>query len=362
MNPESYAKSSSVAAEAAEFQPSAPAANQLVKQLAGFVIAAGLLWLAFRDVNMGQLWQHMQKINLFWAGAVCVSSIVSHFLRAARWKIMLQPLADRSVDRPAGPVSLWNAFCAVMICYAVNIPIPRGGEVARVVSICKSERLQWAGVLPTLLIDRLLDIAMLVLMVGLSLVLMPPDIKSKIHGLEVPGALMCVAVVAGLLLLPKLGGILRFIADLKQVEMRLSAKHKQTISGLIEQFDQGTAFMRNPAAFPKIGMATFLMWGCYWLNMYLMLYAFGLEKVVTPLRSLMVFTMGSISVIAPTPGCAGTYHLATSKALSMVAGLDPTEALAFATLLHAVSFVFIVCLVAAICFLIQSLIRKREVG
>jgi glycosyltransferase 2 family protein len=89
------------------------------------------------------------------------------------------------------PVGLWNAFCAVMYGYAVNIAVPRGGEVARIVSIAKTEKLPWIGVVPTMFIDRLLDIAMLVLLIGITLVLLPPEFRNSMQWMVPAGVALC---------------------------------------------------------------------------------------------------------------------------------------------------------------------------
>jgi glycosyltransferase 2 family protein len=339
-----------------------PWQKQAVKQAIGLGLAALFLWLSFRNVNMLEVWQRMQALNPIWVVGVCCSALVSHWIRAVRWVIMLQPLADNNPLRESGTrkISTWNAFCAVIIGYAVNIAVPRGGEVARVVSICKTEQLPWAGVLPTMLIDRLLDFAMLVLLVGTALVMLPEGIKSQVTWLVPAGAFLCAATLIGLLLLPKLGVIARAVLGWSFVARLIPEKIQTTIKALTDQFEEGTACLGKPTAFPAIGGLTFLMWGFYFLNMELMLYAFGMQNVVDPVRCLMVFAIGSVGVVVPTPGSVGTYHLCASQALNMVAGIKPTEAMAFVTAFHAVSFVFIVCLAAAVCFMVQSSLSNKE--
>lgn len=340
----------------------APWQKQIVKQVISLSIAVLFLWISFKNVNMGQVWLRMQTLNPVWVLALCASAILSHYIRAVRWTIMLQPLADKDPRRDPNNkrISIWNSFCAVMIGYAINIPLPRGGEVARVVSISKTERIPWAGVLPTMLIDRLLDFAMLVLLIGVTLVLLPPEIKDQVRWLVPAGQALCGATLVGLLCLPKMSAIMRFILAMKLVNNAIPEKFRGKVAALTDQFEEGTACLANPIAFPAIGALTFAMWFFYWLNMEFMVYAFDMQKIVDPVRCLMVFAIGSVGVIVPTPGSAGSYHLAASQALHMVAGVDQTQAMAFVTAFHAISFVFIACIVAAICVMVQSMTRKRQ--
>ncbi len=329
--------------------------NNVFKQLIGLAVAAVFLYFAFKGIDFQSVFAAMQSVDKTAIAVLVVSGVVSHWLRAVRWVIMLKPLSEKK------SVSVWNSFCAVMFGYAVNIPIPRGGEVVRVVSISKSEQLPWMGVVPTLLIDRLLDFALLVIFIGLTLAVLPADMKSNAQFLMPAGVVMCMAVVVGLALLPKAAAIIRAILAIAWVQAKLPGQIKEKLTALADQFEQGTRSLNNPLALLAIAVLSFAIWGFYFLNMLITLYAFGLWPHGVELsRAFIAWTISSVSVIAPTPGCVGTYHIATSKALSMVAGVDPVKALALATLAHAVNFVLLPVVVAAVCFVIQNRSSRRQ--
>ncbi|MEO6293715.1 MAG: lysylphosphatidylglycerol synthase transmembrane domain-containing protein, partial [Burkholderiaceae bacterium] len=136
--------------------------KNFAKQLLIAVLALGLLWFAFRGTDLNELWRYSQTVKPLPVILMVLVGIFGNFLRAYRWTILLRPLS-------ATPVSQFNSFYAVSMGYAVNIAVPRGGEIVRLLSICKSEKLPWAGVLPTMLIDRLLDVAFLVALFGVTL-------------------------------------------------------------------------------------------------------------------------------------------------------------------------------------------------
>jgi glycosyltransferase 2 family protein len=322
--------------------------SQVIKQVIGFAVAAAFLWLAFKGMDLKAIWASIQKVNLVWIAALWGTTIISHWLRAVRWVIMLQPLK-------AEKISTWDAFCAIMYGYAVNIPIPRGGEVARVIAISKSEQIPWAGVVPTLLIDRLLDFALLVCFVGLTLAILPPELRKQAGFLVPAGVLMCVATIIGLALLPKAADIMRGLLNLFQ--SRIPEKMQGRLGQFADQVEQGTKSLRNPLNLPIIGLLSFAIWGCYYGNFYCTTNAFACNLDLA--RSLIIWTISSVSVIAPTPGCVGTFHVAASQALNVVAGVPLTQALAIATLMHATAFVIIPVACAAVCFLIQNLSAKK---
>lgn len=328
-------------------------AKAVVKQLIGLAIAAVFMYFAFRTANLQLLWQHMQHLDMLFVGGICVSGMVSHFLRAVRWIILLEPVAGRKI-------ALWNSFCAILYGYVVNIVLPRGGEIARLVSITRSEHLPFAGVLPTLFIDRILDVAMLVLLLGVTLIFLPPDFKAQMPWLVPGGAALCAATVAGFAVLPFVGKILRIILSQKFIQTKVPERLVSKLNELSEQFDAGTKSLTNPIAFPAIGGLSVLIWVFYWLNFYLMFGAFGLLNRVSLGDSLMVFTIGSAGVLVPTPGSVGSFHFLVSQALTMVSHLDQNLALAVATTLHLFVFVLFTVVTAAACFIIQSVLSARS--
>ncbi len=321
-------------------------AKSAIKQIVGIGLAGAMLWFCFKDADLNKLWQYAKEADMTFMIATCANSIFSHVIRAWRWTILLQPLSEKKI-------SLWNSFCAVMYGYAVNVAIPRGGEVARLVSISKTEHISWAGVLPTMFIDRLLDLAMLVLLMGVTLSKLPPGILDP--RLTGPlGIFMCVATFAGLFALPFVGKIGRFVLDLPFLNSKIPAGLRSKLDALLAQFDAGTRSLTSLPKLLVIALSSIAIWACYWLNGYLMIFAFHLDKLVDIAKTLVIFTISSVSVLVPTPGSAGSYHILSSQTLQKVAGVDPAQALAYATVTHLICFVIVACLPAGICFIIQN--------
>jgi uncharacterized protein (TIRG00374 family) len=255
----------------------------------------------------------------------------------------LEPIENRKV-------SLWNSFVAVIGGYAVNIALPRVGEAFRLVSISRSEKLPWAAVLPTMLIDRMLDLVLLGMFLGFTLTRMPLDPKIMQGGVA-----MCVCSIVGLAFLPWSGKILHTILSHALVEQKLPAGLLEKLRALAAQFDVGTKSLTNIRLWPMIAILTPTIWAFYWLNMYLAVLAFHLQDQLGPLQCLIVFTFGSLSVLIPTPGSLGTYHYAVSTPMIDIFHINKNLALAYVTVLHLISFILVPCITAAVCFGIQSM-------
>jgi uncharacterized protein (TIRG00374 family) len=323
--------------------------SNVLKYLLTLVITVAFLWFAFKNTNLDKLLYYAKSIKLEFLPLIVLTGIASHVLRAQRWVYLLAPLKEQ-------PIKLWNSFCAVIIGYVVNIVLPRGGEVARLVAICKEEDLSWAGVLPTMLIDRLLDIAVLSVLLGFTLFQLPASISANFPWLKTSGITLIVLAIIGLMILPFIAAILKAIVPAStETQSSFVAKLHQ----LAEQFEIGTRSLRNLKVFPAIAILSLAMWLFYWLGFQLMLLAFGIEKIVPMPQSLQVFTLTSFSVIIPTPGSVGSYHLMLSKSLILLCGINQDLALAFASVSHLFSFIISNCLAAIVCLIVGIFFKSR---
>ena len=329
--------------------------SQIIKLLLTSAVAAIFLWLAFSGVDFSDILEHSQEVEVAPILFVGVSVFAGTFLRSYRWTLLLSPLRAET-DNPIGQ---FNAFYAVLMGYAVNIVLPRGGEVVRLLSISKTERLPWAGVLATMFIDRMLDVAALAMLLGLTLSFLPSQTITALPGLANAGTVLIIATVAGLCLLPHIGRIAQKGLTLASVRRRLPSSLSTKLSELADQFDQGSGALRNFAHFPLIALLSVLIWFTYWLNFYLMVLAFGLQDQITAIKCLIIFTIGSVGSLIPTPGSIGSVHYLVKMAAIETAQLSAEQALSFATISHLFIFIVFPSLIAAVVFLYKWMSHRK---
>lgn len=326
-----------------------------LKHVIALVFGVGLLWLAFRGCNFAEIWNYAKGVNPFYLFLIFLSCIATHLLRAWRWVFLLKPLVPANHK-----VSFWNSFCSVVYGYAVNAVIPKGGEIVRLVSMSKMENLPWAGVLPTLLIDRLLDVLSLAIMTGLTLTILPDSVKAAMPWITQVGIPMLAGALIALIFLPKLSPIMRWFLNLAFVQKLLPASIKHKIDELMIQFEKGSSGVANPVMYPIITLITVLMWALYWANFYLMVYGFGLENLVKLVDTVIVFTIGSVSNFIPTPGSVGGFHVFVKESLMLTANVNPDQAMAFATVLHLMCYMVTTFIPAGICYLVNMLNSRKK--
>ena len=329
--------------------------SQMFKLLLTTAIAVIFLWLAFAGVDFSAILGHSQEVGTAPILFVGISVLVGTFLRSYRWTLLLSPLRVETEN----PIGQFNAFYAVLMGYAVNIVLPRGGEVVRLLSISKTERLPWAGVLATMLIDRMLDIAALAILLGITLYLLPSQTITALPGLANAGIVLIVAAIAGLCLLPHSGRIAQKGLALAFVQRYVSSSVGDNLSELAQQFDQGSGALRNVARFPLIALLSAMIWFTYWLNFYLMVVAFGLQDKITAIKCLIIFTIGSVGSLIPTPGSIGSIHYLVKIAAIETAKLSAEKALSFATISHLFIFIIFPSLLAAVVFLYKRMSYRK---
>lgn len=317
------------------------------------MLAVLLVWVSFRGANLEEVLKYAKESDWSYLGLMFLSGLFSHVFRAIRWQLLLKPLTTKRI-------SVWNAFSAIMYGYAANLLVPRGGEVVRLFSITKTESLPLAGVLSTLLIDRLLDVAVLMLLLGATLTILPPSITASMPWLLSGGAALSIVTILALVLMPFFGRVLAYLLALKPVAKLIPAAIEKRLDTLISQFNEGTKAITNPVTYPAIALLSIVIWVLYWLNFYLVIKAFRLDDTVSLINSLIVFTVGSVGVLLPTPGSIGSFHFLVSQALMLATGVSKDVALSYASTLHALAFVIVPCPIALGCIAINLLRQKKN--
>jgi glycosyltransferase 2 family protein len=115
-----------------------------------FIIGILLFWLVYRDFNFNELLNSLKDIKFGWIIVSISFGLLSHFIRALRWKILINTMGYKPKT-----VSL---FLSVIILYFTNLIIPRGGEVSRCAVLSKHEKIPFAKLVGTVFVERITDL------------------------------------------------------------------------------------------------------------------------------------------------------------------------------------------------------------
>ncbi len=273
------------------------------------------------------------EIKYGWVILSMVVGVVSHIVRALRWQLQL-----RALQHPASFRTLTNAIFGT---YAMNLLFPRLGEVWRCGYVARREQMSFTLLLGSVVSDRLMDtVSVICLIVAVFFLQMHvlldflkqyPVIEETLFSvITSPYPYLFVAVVVGALV-----WIFR-----QKNEYRWVSKIKEMMRNLWYGF-RTVLTMKQKKRFI---VYTILLWLCYYLQLYLCLFAFADTAHLGALAALSLFVMGSIGMGIPVQGGFGPWHLAVMATLAIYGVTDPNVAGSFALVAHGSQMVVIVLL------------------
>ncbi len=314
--------------------------KSLLGQIASFLLAGGLLYLALRGVDFGEVVEALKTANYVWLIPLAVLTITAHLLRSWRWQILLQELPGE--NRGHAPVSLYNAFTALIIGYFANYAAPRVGELVRSGLLARSEKLNVSGVIGTVVLERILDVLVLIACVGLTFVMLldRSDVIQELfldpifaQWAKIPGYVVAIVVTSGV------AAVAAAIAIWKKSTR--SSDGQGRVRALISSFVDGLATLNRTRSKGAILVSTILMWACYVVMTHLPFLILGMTGPfqISLLDSFYLMTLGAIGVAIPAPGGTGSYHYIAIQSLVHLFGVSQSPAATYAVLTHAAQLI-----------------------
>ena len=256
--------------------------------------------------------------------------VLSHYLRALRWKMLIKPLGKT-------PGTL-NVFLAVLTGFFFNLLFPRLGEVMKCTLLGKYEKIPVDKLIGTMVAERVLDLICLVLVIFLAISTqidlvggyakeLFDQILSKFNAS--PNTILLMIMI--LLSL----AVICYIIYIKIRHSLFLIKIKNWIKGIVE----GLVSVRHVENKPLFILYTLAIWFLYLSSIRIGFYAMQDLVQLGWVPSLSILTFGSFAMIA-TQGGIGAYQFAVQKTL-LLYGIKEVSGLAFGWLLWSVQTVML---------------------
>lgn len=278
-----------------------------------------LLWYLYSKMDLTEIWHVVRRgvhyeIILF----SLLFGLGANIMRGLRWGLLIRSLGDK--------VKTSDVIYAVLGNYAVNLILPRVGEVWRCGMITKYDNIPFTRLLGTLLIDRVSDTVMVGL-ITLSIIFFNFDFfraffsrnPALLDGFQSMFNSIWI-YVAVVIFIAVIWFIFTYMTNFTLVK-----KAKSMLQNIWEGM-KSIWLMKQKGLFI---VQTLLIWTGYFLYFYVTFYAFDFTRHLGVTVGLIAFTMSSIAVAVPIQGGMGPWHFMVIATL-MCYGVKENDAAAFA--------------------------------
>lgn len=331
--------------------------KEVLKYLLIISLAVFLLWFSFKSIQPQEGQSKIDFILETWGkghkGFLFLSAflaILSHFIRAARWHIILKPLGYS--------FSIVSSFIAVILSYFINLAIPRGGELSRCVTLYRLEKVPVKTSLGTVIAERVVDLVFLIICIGTVFLLELDRFMNFFGSLGQNNSTNTQVSYTKYYLLGGLVVVMILMLILYKIKrylfLRFLIKGKDFLKGLkqgliaIFQLEQKVLFITY----------SLLIWCCYYFMAYAVFLAYPETQNLGLDAALTIFVLGGIAMAIPLPGGTGSYHFLVSNGLFLLYGISKTSAMAFATIFHGWQTLVIIVF-GVICLILSELLAKN---
>jgi uncharacterized protein (TIRG00374 family) len=297
--------------------------NRILRLIAEISLTIFFIWLVAKQINIEELRKTFSETNRAWVIGALSALFIGYACRIERWCVMLKN-NNTSINwyRCAGP--LLGSFAA-------NNTLPcRFGDVLRAFAFNDRLGVSSSVVVATLLVERLLDLLMVLVFLGVTLTLFCIDVNDLVgYGIAL---LFFIAMgILFLLLYPQF--FARVAITLSKFVARIAVKHEKKI---IEEINKSLATLEQLAkgnTMIRLLAWTLVVWlaeGCvFWFA------ALALSSIETPASGWLALPIGTLATLIPsTPGYVGTFDYLTIHAMISL-GNNLIASTAYALLVHA---------------------------
>ncbi len=296
------------------------------------LVTVGLLAFFLRGADMGGVWAETRRADPRLLLLALVVTFGTYAIRAWRWQSMLAPL---------GPTRFSTALRTTIIGFAASAVLPaRAGEVLRPYLLARRERLNATAAFATIIIERLIDLATVLVLFGAFVFVVPAGAVSGDPGqlayVKFWGGLAAVGALAGVVVLFALAGHPERLGRAAlRIERVLPARAATVVARFVETFAQGLAVMRSPARLLETLALSFPLWLSIALQIWLTSQAFHITFPYT--GTFLVILLLVVGVAVPIPGQIGGFHAAYQIAVTTFFAVPADRAVGAAIVLHAIS-------------------------
>ncbi|WP_077922199.1 lysylphosphatidylglycerol synthase transmembrane domain-containing protein [Spirosoma sp. 209] len=327
----------------------------IVRQIIPIGLAIGLLWYVLDGISLTDLAAQFRQADSRWLALAGALIVGFYLLRAARWQLTLQALGYRP--------TLFRTAVALLAGAMASMIIPGAGELTRCGTLQRTDGIPLAQGIGSVVAERVIDILMLGVLIGLTLLLEFNRAGQYLLDLLGPsltrfsirtdtGLWVGLGVLTGLVA----AGLVYWLARTPAIRQHRLTTRLLGVGRSVGQGFMGIRRLRQPGLFIGLTVLSYVLIGSV---TYVLFLASDLTSALPPTAALTILTVSSLGGLAvPTQGGLGTYHFLVSRVL-MLYGLNEPEGVIVATFIHAVQIGYSLLLSGISFLIVPILIQTR---
>ncbi|OEK05915.1 lysylphosphatidylglycerol synthase transmembrane domain-containing protein [Roseivirga misakiensis] len=326
--------------------------KDLLKLVFSIALTSFVIYNTSEDGDWKQAQEAIVDFNYGWIILSVFLSLISHLLRAYRWNLLLETQAYTP--------RLSTSFLAVMVGYLSSMAIPRLGEVTRCAILKRSNNIPISFSFGTVITDRLLDLFMLMLLLGILLSLkyqllktfFTDFVESKVPVLLDLWPLLLAFAVIGIVL------VIWLVKKSRQGTSGNSLIDK-VINFLTEAINGVKAIrkVKKPVVFL---LATLGIWVLYFLMLYVISFGFDPTDEMSLSAGLAVLVMGSFGMATPVNNGIGAYQAFVASIL-VAFGINYDDGYVFAVISQGSQLVTVI-IIGFLSLVVLNFRKKKQIG
>jgi len=319
-----------------------------IKYLLFLSLGILILYAVFKDQDLDKMLEDLRNAEYKWLIFSMLFGYAAYIFRGLRWVLLIEAMKYKATAN--------QATQAIAAGYFANALFPRAGEIVRCTSLYKATGIPVNKLFGTILLERTIDLGMLLVCIGLSFLLKFKELTTffgSVLNKDSPGENGNTKIIIACCLVLLTVGIYFFREKLKK--SKLYQKLVNLGKGVKEGFQ--TAFhMKQKGSF---SFYTFLIWLMYFLMTYICFFSIPETSNLTAIDGLYIMVVGGLGMIVPVQGGLGPYHAAVTLGVVSI-GLSESVGITLAVLVHTSQTIMII-ITGIIATIVLSLTKRKAV-
>lgn len=307
--------------------------NKFIKVVLPLLLGIYIVYYLINKIDVHELWAVLKGANWSILLFSLLFGLLGNSIRGYRWMLFIKPLGYSP--------KLSNLCFAIYGGYAVNLAIPRAGEIWKCGMTAKVEKIPFTKLFGTMILDRIFDMFTVVFISIAAFIINMQFFISQLEQNKSTFDFIMMILKSPILYIAIVAAVITTYIVFKFFKENIIVKKvRNFIASMIN--DMKTIWHMKTKG--RLLLATIAIWGSYFLYFYTTFYAFSFTENLGITAGLITFALSSLSMIIPSNGGLGPWQIAVIASL-MLYGVSELNATAFATGVFAIQSIIwtIVC-------------------